>query len=208
MPLYRAQVTFQGATNIAEDRFINTLHFIVDSGTTPSAAAVIGDNIHDFYNTPTGALSIGGCISSFVNRAATIRYYDMSQAEPRVPHIDEWTLNASTGDAPLPEEVAVVASFHGGLPVTPRTRGRIFLGPLNGAVTFNSGQGVKVTAAFRDHVCNRMAALAASDAGWVVHSPTTGNNTVVSGGFCDNAFDTMRKRGPKATGRSIWPAIV
>ncbi len=205
MPLYRAQVTFQGATNIAEDRFINTFHFNLAAADTATAAGVLQPQLEAFYNTATGSLTIGGCISSFVNRAATVRYYRMSDAEQRVPHIEEWTLQASTGDAPLPEEVSVCASFHGGLPVTPRTRGRVYLGPLNGAVTFNSGQGVKVSAAFRDHVCNRMAALAANSSDWVVHSPTTGINTTVVGGFCDNAFDTMRKRGPKASGRSVWP---
>lgn len=208
MPLYRAMVVMQGATNVPEDRFINTFHFDVASGTTASAAAVIHADLVAFYNTATTTISIANKISSFVNRAATVRYYDMSQAEPRVPHIEPLTLTASSGDAPLPEEVAVVASFHGAPPVTPRTRGRVYLGPLNQGVLFNSAGGVKVAVAFRTHVCSRMQALADSDAGWVVHSPTSSINTEVVGGFCDDAFDTMRKRGPKTTARSIWPIPV
>lgn len=203
----RAMVVFQGISGIPEDRFINTLHFQMAGVELDAAATTLHPFITSFYNTATGGRSIGGSMSSIVQRSTPeVRYYDHADAPLSVPVILPFTIPAAAASAPLPEEVACVATFHGAPPVTPRTRGRIYLGPLNNSMVGLSATAAKIDATFRTLVCARMEQLAGEADNWVVYSPTSNVTTTVVGGFCDDAFDTMRKRGPKATDRSVWPA--
>jgi hypothetical protein len=39
---------------------------------------------------------------------------------------------------------------------------------------------------------------------WSVWSRKNANTKLVTGGFVDNAFDTQRRRGEKASGRQTW----
>lgn len=202
----KAMVVFQGATNIPEDRFINTFHFLSAEASLAAAASDIHPVLQAFYNGPAGTGSqLGSLMPAFVQRTASIRYYDMATAEPRVPDIRTFTIPAPLAGAPLPEECAVVCSFHGVPPVTPRKRGRVYLGPFttNTGVT-GTNLPFTVTPFVQGLVTERSEFLASSEVGWVVYSPTDDAFTPVRGGFCDNAFDTMRKRGPKATARSTW----
>lgn len=212
MPHIKAQVTFQGATAIPEDRFINTFHFFQPIGTLAAAAAEIGPALASFYGTVEvpAAAGMGQFLSQFVLRPFTIKFYDQADAEPRVPVELPYTLTAYSVAATydLPEEVAVCLSFHTDPPVTARRRGRIFLGPLN-SITKNDATATVPTRtadSVRSQGCTQMAALAAADVGWSVYSPTSGLLHTVTGGWVDNAFDTQRRRGPDSTARNIWPA--
>lgn len=206
----KAMVVFQGASGLPEDRFINNLHFDVTSADLPSSVAVIHTDLVDFYNVvPTGGTkSIGSMISGYVNRPFTIRYYDMADPLPRVPHLESATLVAvdsgSTGG--LPEEVAIVCSFHAGPPITPRRRGRIYIGPLNTTAIDlgDTGSPARIDTARRNVMCGAMKDLAESDAGWCVYSPTADTLEPVLGGWCDDAPDTQRRRGVKESTRATW----
>jgi hypothetical protein len=201
----------QGGTNIPEDRFVNTLHFnLAGVGSTAAAAAALIDPISDFYLEPTSGDPIGKLISIFVKREVEVRFYDMAQVMPRVPVIETFTMPTSGGGVPPPEECAIVASFHGAPPVTPRRRGRIYIGPLGAgalsSVTATTPQ--QVIAAVRTQICSSMSALAAANVGWSVYSPTADDLIPVVGGWCDNAFDTQRRRGMKATTRTTWSSSI
>lgn len=204
MPLYKAMVVFQGFTNIAEDRFINTFHFIMASEIIADVAAAVNTDLAAFYNSTASGTSIAANMPTFVNRAATTRFYNMDTPAPRVPFIVPWTLAASSGTTPIPEEVAVVCSFHGAPPITPRRRGRVYIGPLNSSCLAADGNGVRVSSSFQSCITTRAKALADSSTEWVIWSPTDQDTVSIAGGFVDNAFDTMRKRGTKPTARSTW----
>jgi hypothetical protein len=206
--LVRAQVTFQGGTNLPEDRFINTFHFSKPGWATLAAAvAEIDGPLKTMYTAPYVGNTIGSMTSPFVMRAFTVRYYDMAQAEPRVPLITNGTLPAVTsGGIALPEEAAIVSSFHGSPPVTPRKRGRVYLGPLNHFVLTagTTTAPTRVAANVRTSLAGAFTALAAANVGWVVYSPTGSLETPVVAGFINDDVDTQRRRGPDASARSIW----
>lgn len=203
----RAMVVFQGATLIPEDRFINTLHFQMAGVELAAASSTLHPLITAFYNTATAGVSLGGSMSSIVNRTAEVRYYDQASAGSSVPVILPFTFPAASASAPLPEEVACVATFHGAPPVTPRTRGRIYLGPLNNSMVGLGVGAARISSTYRTAVAERCQALATAADNWVVYSPTSNVTTEVAGGFVDDAFDTMRKRGPKASSRTTWTYV-
>lgn len=206
----KAQVTFQGATNVPRDRFINTFHFDSAEASLTAAAIDIGPSLGTFYGTVAYPQADGmfKYLSQFILRPFKIRYYDMAQAEPRVPYEQSYTLTAHPAGAvnDLPEEVAVCLSFHGDPPVTPRRRGRIYLGPLNGACFFDASTTTpaRVSPTLRTDACNRMLGLATSDVGWSVWSPTSSTLVPVTAGWVDDAMDTQRRRGPDPSARTVW----
>lgn len=92
-----------------------------------------------------------------------------------------------------------------------RRRGRIYLGPLN---TSCCGIGVggagrqRPSATFMADVAGAAVALNADlatlGAPWSVFSRRDWSSVGVVGGFVDDAFDTQRRRGAKATARNNW----
>jgi hypothetical protein len=140
-----------------------------------------------------------------------------------------WTLGAGVGPD-LPREVAAVLSFAGphagiaedvpgGIPgpkgdthPAARHRGRVYLGPLT---TGTSGPGVNgpgLTVAF----CGFAAAAAGTMMGaidgiaggthsWCVWSRKDDHLYPITQGWMDNAFDVQRRRGIKATVRTLFP---
>lgn len=213
MPIIRAQVTIPYDSNLPEDVVVNTFHFNVTTA-NQTAHDVIAAMLADFYGTvPEGAAgAISAFLSANLNSAnASIRTYDLSQAEPRQP-IDVtnpgWTW-AGAG-AFLPEELAVCLSFQAvGVSGEPqaRRRGRVYIGPL--------GQNALETTGNRPEqdFIDRLVAAAqtlkdesiTNAARWVVYSEAAGGvGYNVDNGWCDNAFDVQRRRGVAATSRTLW----
>jgi hypothetical protein len=201
----KAMVIFQGGTNVPEDRFVNTFHFDSTATTLQLGADLIHVPLTAWWNGPVGD-NLGKAMPAFVSRTVDVRYYDMGQAEPRVPYQKAITLGTPIAAMALPEEVAVCATFHGVPPITPSRRGRVFLGPLS-AYASDSGTAttpIRVIGAYRTLACNAMKQLADANVGWSVYSPKNLTLTEVTGGYCDNAFDTIRKRGMKTSARTTW----
>lgn len=214
MAHFKTMVIFQGASGLPEDRFVNNFHADQVLDDHAISATNISNALFTFYNTPPPPRteSVGQFLSPYVNRAYETRTYRMADPLPRVPEIRLSTLPAvPAGTEGLPEEVAIVASFHGDPPVTPRRRGRVFIGPLNsfaldGGTTSAPASVDTLRRAILTEACERLANE--TDFAWVVYSPTGATLTPVTGGFVDSAYDTMRKRGPEATTRTVWPAEV
>jgi hypothetical protein len=121
----------------------------------------------------------------------------------------------------LPSECAICLSFHGdttglatdvpgGAPgprgdthPAARVRGRIFIGPLNQHVQ-SSGSPTRVSATVLGDIVGSAMALHTAMPSWSVWSRKNANTKLVTGGFVDNAFDTQRRRGEKASGRQTW----
>lgn len=142
--------------------------------------------------------------------------------------VRSWTLSNAVAGNTLPSEVALVASYHADLTDVPETqtnpspppavirpasrlRGRLFIGPLMAG----SGTEDATTHEFRPSsayqlvLSRAMQALeAANDStwNWAQASQTTGELTLVVGGYVDNSYDTQRRRGLAPTARTAWSA--
>lgn len=205
----KAQVVFQGGSLLPEDRYVNTLHFDSAEVALDLAAAIIHGPLSEFYTAPgTGrANTVGSLLSPYVQRAFTVRYYDMADPEPRVPIVATATLAAApSGAEGLPEEVSIVHAFHGAPPVTARRRGRNYLGPLN-VSAFDGGTTstpARVDSGARSDIAASAADLAAAEVGWCVYSGVSGLLVPVVAGWIDNELDTQRRRGAESSSRTVW----
>lgn len=139
-----------------------------------------------------------------------------------------FTLGPSDGTSDLPRECAAALSYHANLtglaedtpggPSGPkgdlhpraRHRGRLFLGPFNNTVLGAGTNGPGLTANFRAGAAGAMKTLAtaASTAleglAWSVWSRVLGHMFPIVGGYVDDAFDTIRRRGIKSVARALW----
>jgi hypothetical protein len=199
---------------LSEDIVVNTFH-LGQPGDGPrlSPALDVG-RFNDFYNEvqPSG-YSIASFLGYTLSRASNahlMTFVDLDEPSPRVPYADSlWTLSAaSSSGSLLPEEVAVALSWTGdpvsGVPMA-RRRGRTFLGPLNSFVVFNAGQGIsRPWLTFRQTIKEAAEDLISAFTGdLVVYSKTSvpAAATPITGGWIDDAFDTIRSRGPSPTSK-------
>jgi hypothetical protein len=216
MPI-RVQAVFQGATLLPEDRFINTFHFS-DPGpvATETDLALTSGLVAAFFGTEYGSVTVGGLMSRFIVSEWHTQAYDLALPEgEREPTINGFTMPTRSGDN-LPEEVAVCLTVRGLPPVTPRRRGRIYIGPLLNQpqvgtftetstptrVNLNASQCI-------GQVLSAAAAELASNGTytWCIRSVTPEENFVpIVGGWIDDAFDIQRRRGPDPSTRRIWEA--
>jgi hypothetical protein len=208
MPTVRAMVIHQGASNDPKDRYVNTLHFGTSGDIHQNAQLVenIGDALDDLYSA----------LDPYMPDSLTREYrlYDLSQATPREPvYVTPLSQPANEGTAVLPFEVAAVLSFYS-FRNTPRSRGRLYLGPLVQSVAVPGGpnRDPHIAPAFRAAVLAGAQAMGAnirSGAGtessgyWGIRVAATDGGTLatVTDAWMDDAFDTMRKRGTAATMR-------
>lgn len=208
------QARFSRDSALPEDVVINTFHF--DAVGLEVLGTGVAQRVIDFYdvspNPPNlGALStlMGSCLSSPME----VRVYNLDLPPPRIPiFTDTEAITLGSGQS-LPAEVALVGSFEG-TPVSgepqARKRGRIFWGPLETeTLAMSANNSDAVPSATAVSILNgAMQALEASnvaDATWCVYSPTDDLLVPVVRGWVDNAFDTQRRRGIKATTRTLWP---
>lgn len=208
----RAQVVFQGFSNLPEDRFVNTWHF---SNSLSAALHVpnIVTTLDAFYKEENvGGEALDEFLSPAVNRQYEYRIYDLADPEPRVPTIIPKSMNSAAATSGHPEELSIVLSFHGAPPVTARRRGRIYFGPLANMNTITTASGSQYSSVHVNIIGHLIEAanamLTASNAntgGWAIRSSVPTQNFVpVTGGFVDNGIDIQRRRGPDASARTNW----
>lgn len=209
----RAQVVLPGKSALPEDRFITTWAFQSAGQTATEADETdVANQLIEFFNIPASpsTRTVAGLISAAVNRdGCEVRTYRMADAPPRPVTITPFTLGPPEQQTTLPEEVAVTLSFFS-LRNVPRQRGRVFIGPLHGGVISNDAESRSVVdTADRNAIRNaaiRLATTAPLEADWCVLSKVNGVLYPITNGWVDNAFDTQRRRGQKATVRDVWAA--
>ena len=201
MAQVRAQVVLQGGSGLPEDQFVNVFHFVTAGSYATDAPSVAAALVTRYQ-------AIQSYLSEYVLPAAEVKTYDLTTSEPRVPLVTPFTLTIQTSLMSLPSEVAVCLSFHGGPPVTPRRRGRVYLGPWNVSVleAATSSSTPKPHEGFVTQLSLFGAGLLDADLGWSIWSPTTATFVTVFAGWVDNEFDTMRSRGGEATARQFFTA--
>lgn len=213
--VYRAQVSIPQDTGLAEDSCVNTWHF--KGLTNVRTATTDGNNIVSrltaFYQAIDGVI-----FPPEIGANATIKVYNLSDLAPRVPIVTGSIALTPTAGASMPKECALALSYQAvptsGIPQA-RRRGRIFLGPLTDGVRLNTGGGVYIDnvtlAAVGAAATTLQTNTTSDDCPWSVYSPT---NATFEGdiaaaypateGWLDNAFDTIRSRGTRATSRTTW----
>jgi hypothetical protein len=217
MSLLLAQIIFPNKNGLPEDASINTLHFGTSGpGVDDAQIPLINAAILDFYNAPNAVgTRISDAFALCVNSpATTVKWFRLNDAPPRAPLATLPLVLADSNGASQPGEVALTLSFQAaqvsGVSQA-RKKNRIFLGPLdNGMISVDVASNATVGLSIRNAALDAMqrlwtASAAAADWSWVTYSPTLGiiNGVFpVDNGWVDNAFDTQRRRGLKATVRS------
>lgn len=220
------QHTIQAATGIPEDVVVNTFHFETVAAPTDFDIDNAMLRVQDFWNTiypgnPTGT-AVCSLVSLFMaTPGRTIRAYDMAQPMPRVPVGEIVYAGLNVGAAPAPRESAIVLSYRGAPAagvIPARNRGRIYIGPAAQGDAGDpdrfvavSGGDLRPTLVAREVLGRAAAALAAPPANplvsteqWSVFSRVDNALRPIVGGFVDDALDTQRRRGARATTRTNW----
>jgi len=211
MAIIRCQVRLPYFSLLPEDIATNTLYY-----STPNDPPTTGEldditaMIEGFYVAISDRLA--GILSRGTD-ACEIRYYNLSDSEPRQPErIDTFTLSAAASADNLPLECAVVLSYHAAFTSgTPnaRRRGRIYLGPFYaGALDDGTGSVFprvnSTTLADIIAAVPSLSSITTNGCEWVQYSPTTDLGLPVVGGWVDNEFDTQRRRETRATARTTF----
>lgn len=209
-----AWVRFVGTavSNISRDNISNTFCFFTLDVTPDWQNAL--DMIEDLYCTKASGVTnaLGAYIAETINRTALLQVYRIEDTPPRAP-VAERTITLPTAipsGSSMPAEVALACSFQGtrvsGLPQA-RRRGRIFLGPLRvpGSGSFVSPPSGMISDVTKQFAEMKAASDASTDYQWRIWSPTDGASVLIDNGWVDNAWDTQRRRGPRATSRTRWP---
>lgn len=208
MARIRVQVALPRDTNLPEDVSTNTWHFSTSGLPLDAAAAdAIHAGLDAFYQ------SVDTYLASVLANPVAMKFYDLDDPKPRPPK-QERAMVLNYGSAATAEESAICLSFAGapaaGVPAG-RRRGRIFLGPLTTGLTQIVEGRVRVFDAAQAAIALAGDALLQAHGPedpykWSVYSVTDDAMIPVTRGWVDNAFDTVRSRGPKPSGRATFPA--
>jgi hypothetical protein len=210
---YLAQVALPSTTNLPADDVVNTFVF-AKTGPAPSAED-IETVFTTFYN---GTQASGDTLAEYLSqsisrtRPAVVKMFDLEDPEPRAPiETVEFTIGLSTTPSKLPDEVALCLSYKGdvasGVPAA-RRRGRIFLGPFS-INAVESGVGTSPaapTAQLVETVLDAGEQLWTMLSGiWYVWSRADDEIYPITELWVDNAWDSQRRRGRRATSREVRP---
>jgi len=205
MSNYRAQVVLRTSDNVPENFITNTLAFRT-FGEVPLNTDEVTVAIKDFYDDLVSYYSV-----AVAQNGHMIKYYELPGLTPNYPfEEDTFNLAAPPAGSGLPSEVSLVLSFQGirqaGFPQA-RRRGRIYIGPLD-----TSGMDdQRPLATFVTNLANAGAtfkaniqAITGGQHNWAIWSSVDQECVDVANGWVDNAWDTQRRRGLRATSRTTF----
>lgn len=218
MTTLRCQVTFPRDNAFSEDNVVNTFHFHPLNGSNTLAARdQIASKLNTFYQ------AVDQLMSESLTGAYTLKIYDLSDPEPRVPSGTYTGSITPAVGASLPNEIALCMSFRGDTASgqnAARRRGRIYLGPFPVSTQEVIAGDTRPNLGLRNTIAAAAQALRTPIVGdlaaWSVFSPTTAGpqpwtdaevdaaTFPVVSGWVDNAWDVVRSRGTAATARSTF----
>lgn len=204
---YRVLAVFQRSSGLPEDVCVNSWAFRNDQlgAGIEGVGGAMKNALDAFYYGDDGAGNAPADFFSVGLVGLEYRVYDLGQPVPRQPYIVSSDLFVTTSQRGFPGEVAAVMSFVAGVNA-PRNRGRVYLGPLNRNAAATTGGREVVNPAFRDAVVNNAEALAGTSESvtWTLISQADAAAKVITGGWMDDGFDTIRSRGRAAESRATW----
>lgn len=223
MALLRVQVRIKKKSGLTVDDAVNTWHVETTGAAAEGDMVAIGSDLAAFYQaiqTYLGASIATGSVHE-------AKFYALSPGAPGAGDdvsgspVYTHLFTITPGATQSPGEVAVALSMKasttgvleesGGIRPAARRRGRVMLGPLGtGAAELDATtKEAFVLPAFRTAVLNAAVALQTAleantnPGGIVVYSPSDGVARPIVQFSMDNAFDTVRSRGQKATNRTV-----
>lgn len=210
--LYAFQWIWEGDSQLAEDNYVNTWHFRKASGIVTDYDNV-KDMLYDFWFTTaegTNQPMVDFLTGRSITGKYTVKAYHLTDPKPRTPAYEFIDYGAvEDTNLALPGEVAAVLSFQAE-PVSgenqKRKRNRVYLGPLSsealgGARNLNP-QLVETMLFAGKALAN--ASQQSANWHWNVYSPTDDEAYEFYSGWVDNAYDTQRRRGTRATARGTY----
>lgn len=210
---YIVQAIGLPANGLVEDQAVNVFH--LDSATALSLTQMtnLESEFLGFYGTAYNGHAGGGSfLSPTMNGKWKFKWYDFDDPKPRVPlrESGESTPALDRNVSTSPREVALVVSWHAeftsGEPKA-RARGRTYLGPYTGGGTTTdslvASSLVEAAVSAATDLLDGVATI--TDSGHLcVHSVKDNDFKPIVGGWVDNAWDTQRRRGTKATTRTTF----
>ncbi len=199
----KVQVIVPMTSGVAADAVSNTW-YIANDGNVPITGAyqtAIDNAFKDFYKTVGASMSVDVDFTK-----VQLKFIDMDGPKPQYPF---WTatVDATPSSPPAtagPSEVAMCLSYHA--PYTSgvkhaRRQGRVFIGPLGSGVVAadRPGHGLATTLITAGNTLRD--AIAAVNASYMLAQHST-KSVQLNGPltfWCDNAWDTQRRRGLKKT---------
>ena len=226
MAIHRATVTLAANTGIPEDACQNIWHFTGTGDGADASADLLGTanaGLVGFYLQIDSYFSRSMAPGTDAHKIewATVTPGGAGAGDDTVTGTeatDLMTLSPETTGTPVPTEVAACVSLVGpvaGVPVEsgstrPRSRrtGRIYLpfigvsAAFYGAVDHNTRPAVAFVDAVLEALQDLQTDAQSVTRELVVYSRAAGTTYPVESAWMDNAFDTQRRRGPKATTRT------
>lgn len=203
----RTQVVLPLSTNLPEDIVTNTYYWQTGDTNPAAERTEIANRIVAAYN------AMGPNYSADVSRAANacrIKYYDLSQPEPRLPILESGFTLVASGQPTVgsPQEIAAVLSFRSsqvpGFPLA-RRRGRVYLGPWAPTLLASSYVPTALVTGIRQFGERLLTPVdVLQEVTWCQYSSTTGLMLAVVTGHVDNAWDIQRRRGIRANARQTF----
>jgi hypothetical protein len=225
-----ARVTMEAFTGLPVDRPSNDWAFLA-ADTTDSTLNGIASSLTDFYaNASTG---IGGFLGPQISRAvdgSQVAFYDLTGHLDGSPtgspiHVVPFTPgNENSGARSFPAEVSIVLSFEASgwasvpeksvNPTPPpafhrpraRYRGRVYLGPVDSATADGAYEPTPTSSSWMSTIAAAVTKFQDERADWGVWSRADATIRLLAPSgrvWQDNAYDTQRRRGRKATGRTV-----
>jgi hypothetical protein len=213
----RTIFTMPGRTGLPEDRYITTWAFRTVDNLVPTAANLADANnlVAGFYAvmTPPALTTIANYLAPCIDLPnCYASSYKLGDLPPRQPFTTVHNLGAVAQATGLPSEVSICASFFAGINL-PRRRGRVYVGPMTtGIMESNGVDGISrpkplIQTAITTSMKRLQSDAIAVNLRWCVLSQADANLKDITAGWCDNAFDTQRRRGEDASSRLLWSSF-
>lgn len=194
MPLIEAQIAAALSSTLPRDRIISVLHF------NAREAPIIGTSDYDSLATDLLAIYAGNWGRAPGQQEITVTIYDLDDPKPRPPRSVKIRDKGVAPAATAPREVALCLSFYAERNL-PRQRGRMFLSPSARGLT---GLGDRPTTQQMTDalaMADAFSGLGGANVDWCVRSIMDNQFKKITHAYVDNEWDTVRKRGMRATSR-------
>jgi len=191
MAVYRFQCAWQVDSTAPTDQLIINPHF-KDVNLGPLDA----DDVHGLCQD----LATGLDTWANLHNQLTVTAYQADHAPPNYPIATAQVRTGIVGPAPANRDLALCLSYYADVN-RPRHRGRLYIPCCVCAINGNAAFATAANMTKVSDLVPILTGLGGVDVDWVVWSPTDNQSRPVSHWFIDNAWDTQRRRGARATTR-------
>jgi hypothetical protein len=213
MTHFLVQAALQDTSGLSRDRYVNTFH-VEASGLTTGNYDDLTTAFRAFY-TEVGTVAHPTAYYIAPHAKVTpghLKYYNQGDTIPRSPtRIDDLLVDDGDSTVALPAEVACCVSYKSssisGIPAS-QCRGRIYIGPLSTRAVASEPATAKARPDLnmRTYLVSHFIALmgAVQDVGDChlrQFSAKTGVLHAINEVWCDDAWDTQRRRGAEPSSR-------